>query len=196
MLTVHHLGVSQSERIIWLCEELEIPYELKLHKRSPMLSPPEVKALHPLGAAPIIQDGSLTLAESEAVAEWVVYKHGDGRLVLPPSHPNYADYLYWYHFANGSLQPGISRMGMMRLAGANVESDIFKALDGKRNNYIKLVDDRLKATNNWLAGGEFTLADIMTVFTCTRMRVFSPFDLESYTNILAYLQRVAKRPAY
>ena len=84
MLTVHHLGKSQSERIVWLCEELGIPYELKRYTRDPvtMLAPAEYKALHPIGAAPVITDGELVLAESGAVVDYIVAKYGNGRLVL------------------------------------------------------------------------------------------------------------------
>ena len=92
MLTVHHLGKSQSERAIWLCEELEVPYELKRYERDPltMLAPPEFKALHPMGAAPVITDGALVLAESGAVIEYIIARHGGGRLALGPDHPDFA----------------------------------------------------------------------------------------------------------
>ncbi|MGI4861548.1 MAG: glutathione S-transferase, partial [Janthinobacterium lividum] len=111
MLTIHHLGISQSERIIWLCEELELPYELKRYARDPVtiLAPPELKALHPLGTAPIITDGPLVLAESGAIIEYILAKHGDGRLAPAPGAPEFADYLYWFHFANGTLQPAMAR---------------------------------------------------------------------------------------
>ena len=84
MLTVHHLHRSQSERIVWLCEELGIPYELKCYKRDPVtiLAPPELKALHPMGAAPVITDDRLVLAESAAIVEYIIAKHGGGRLAL------------------------------------------------------------------------------------------------------------------
>ncbi len=107
MLTVHHLGVSQSERIVWLCEELEIEYQLKSYDRNPQtrLAPADYKALHPIQTAPVITDGELVLAESGAIVEYIIHRHGRGRLALPPSHPNYADYLFWFHFANGSMTP-------------------------------------------------------------------------------------------
>src|SRR3954452_66527 len=107
MLTVHHLGKSQSERIVWLCEELGIPYELKRYARDPvsMLAPADYKALHPIGAAPVLTDGGLVLAESGAVLDYIIAKYGNGRLTLKPDHPDFASYLYWLHFANGSLQP-------------------------------------------------------------------------------------------
>ena len=116
MLIVHHLGKSQSERIPWLCEELKIPYELKLYARDPvtMLAPPEYKALHPIGAAPVITDGNLVLAESGAIMEYILAKYGNGRLVPAPNHPDFAPYLYWFHFANGTLQPSMGRNMFLR----------------------------------------------------------------------------------
>ena len=116
MLTIHHLGKSQSERVIWLCEELAVPYELKRYERDPVtiLAPPEFKALHPMGAAPVITDGPLVLAESGAVIDYIIAKHGDGHLALGPDHPDFADYLYWFHFANSSLQPSMGRNMVLR----------------------------------------------------------------------------------
>src|SRR5438270_1486422 len=108
MLTVHHLGKSQSERIVWLCEELGIPYELKCYARAPLLAPPEYKALHPIGAAPVITDGELVLAESGAIVQYITSRYGAGRLALTDGHPHFAAFLYWFHFANGTLQ---ARMG-------------------------------------------------------------------------------------
>src|SRR4051812_43586247 len=101
MLTVHHLGRSQSERIVWLCEELGLQYELKRYKRDPVtrLAPPEYKALHPIGTAPVITDGELVLAESGAIIEYIIAKYGAGRLARPKGHAEFASYLYWLHFA-------------------------------------------------------------------------------------------------
>ncbi len=108
MLRIHHLGHSQSERIVWLCEELGLPYELQHHARDPAtkLSPPELRALHPLGAAPLVQDGDLLLAESAAIVEYIIVKHGDGRLKLGPEHPDYATFLYWFHFSTATCNRG------------------------------------------------------------------------------------------
>ena len=108
MLTVHHLGKSQSERIVWLCEELEIPYVLKRYDRVPPgrgMGPPEYKALHALGTAPIITDGDVVLPESGAIMEYIIGKYGGGRLAVGPDAPNFADYLFWFHFANASFLP-------------------------------------------------------------------------------------------
>ena len=95
MITVHHLGVSQSERIVWLCEELGIPYELKTYSREPNgAAPAAYKALHPQGTAPIITDGSFSLAETGAIVDYILARHGGGRLVVDPQAPNFPDYLY------------------------------------------------------------------------------------------------------
>src|SRR6266705_1284610 len=104
MLTVHHLGKSQSERIVWLCEELEIPYELNRYARDPvtMLAPADYKALHPVGAAPVIVDGDLVLAESGAIVDYIIAKYGNGRLVLRSDAPDFAQFLYWFPCANGT----------------------------------------------------------------------------------------------
>lgn len=95
-LVIHHLGVSQSERVVWLCEELGIDYELKLYQRAPLFSPPEYCKLHPLCAAPVIHDGELTLGESAACVEYIINTYGQGRLSVKPGEENYADYLYWF----------------------------------------------------------------------------------------------------
>jgi glutathione S-transferase len=197
MLTVHHLGKSQSERIVWLCEELEIPYELKRYDRDPVtrLAPPEYKALHPIGAAPLITDGDLVLAESGAVIEYIVAKHGNGRLALAADHPDFAQFLYWFHFANGTLQPAMGRnmiLSRLRLAEDN---PILLAMRGRLDLALGLVEARLGKVA-YFAGREFTTADIMTVFSLTTMRLFLPFDLAPYPAILAYLQRIGKRASY
>ena len=197
MLTVHHLGHSQSERIVWLCEELGIPYQLKLHERDPVtrLSPPALSALHPIGAAPVIQDDGLLLAESAAIIEYIIARHGGGRFRLGPDHPNFVPYLYWFHFANGNLQPVIGRLmmiGRMRLAP---DHPLQIAMQGRLDRVIASIEARLGEVD-YLAGDEFTAADIMSVFSLTTMRLFQPLDLRPYPSILAYLQRIGERPAY
>lgn len=96
-LTIHHLGHSQSDRVLWLCEELNLTYDLKKYDRSPFLSPPELKALHPIGASPVIEDdGGVKIAETEACVEYIAEVHGKGKLLVRPGAKNYPDYLYWY----------------------------------------------------------------------------------------------------
>ena len=197
MLTIHHLGKSQSERIVWLCEELGIPYALKHYVRDSvtMLSPPELVALHPLGAAPVITDGDLMLAESAAIVEYIIAKHGGGRLALEPDHPDFAGYLYWFHFANGNLQPVMSRSMIVRRLNLPADNPVLVSVQGRLKRVLDLVEARL-GDADYFTGNEFTAADIMSVFSLTTMRYFMPVDLSPYPNILSYLQRIAARPAY
>jgi glutathione S-transferase len=197
MLRIHHLGHSQSERIVWLCEELDLPFELRHYTRDPvtMLSPPELRALHPLGAAPVIEDGDLLLAESAAIVEYIIEKHGGGRLKLRPDHPDYAAFLYWFHFSNGNLQPVMGRMMMISRANLPAAHPVQASVQGRLDRVMALVEARLGEAP-YLAGSEFTAADIMCVFSLTTMRLFQPLDLAPYPNILAYLQRIGERPAY
>lgn len=197
MLKIHHLGHSQSERIVWLCEELDIPYALTHHTRDAVtvLSPPELKALHPLGAAPVIEDSDVLLAESAAIVEYIIVKHGGGRLKPGPEHPDYAAFLYWFHFSNGNLQPAIGRLMMMSRAKLAADHPVLVSVQGRLDRVLALVEARLGEAA-WLAGSEFTAADIMSVFSFTTMRLFQPIDLAPYPNIRAYLQRIGERPAY
>lgn len=197
MLTIHHLGKSQSERIVWLCEELEIPYELIHHTRDPVtiLSPPELQALHPLGAAPVITDGALVLAESGAIMEYIIAKHGGGRLALGPSHPDFAHYLYWLHFANSNLQSIMGRNMLLRRLDLAPDNPVLVSTVSRLDRALDLVEARLGETRH-LAGDIFTAADIMIVFSLTTMRYFLPLDLARYPHIRAYLCRIGAREAY
>ena len=197
MLTIHHLGKSQSERIIWLCEELGVPYALKRYERDPVtiLSPPELKALHPLGAAPVITDGELVLAESGAIIEYIIAKYGGGRLALGPEHPDFAAYLYWFHFANANLQPHMGRNMILRRLKLADDEPTLAMTRFRLDRALGLVDARL-GNAAYLAGDALTAADIMIVFSLTTMRIFFPLDLAPYSHIRTYLGRIGEREAY
>jgi len=196
-LTVHHLGRSQSERIVWLCEELELEYELKRYERRQdnRLAPPEYKALHPLGTAPIIRDGQVLLGESAAIVEYLIATHGQGRLALQRGQPGFADYLYWFHFANGTLQPLILQVWSLERVDSSAKNAPLQAANARFDSVFSMLEQRLGETA-YLAGSELTAADIMTVFSLTTMRRWKPYDLSPWPNILAYLQRIGARPAY
>jgi glutathione S-transferase len=197
MLSVHHLGRSQSERIVWLCEELEIPYELKTYARDArtMLAPPEYKALHQSGSAPVITDGDLALAESAAIVDYIVAAYGKERLTLRVGDPDFASYLYWFHFANGTLQPSLGRMMMLNRAKLADDDPVLAAAKARLDRAFDLVESRCGETE-YLAGNAFTTADIMMVFSLTTMRYFQPYDLARCPNIVRYLARIGARPAY
>lgn len=197
MIIIHHLGISQSERIIWLCEELGLPYELKIYQRDPVtrLAPAEYKALHPLGIAPVIEDGTLILAESGAIIEYIINKYGNGRLSLPADHPEYASYLFWFHFANATFMPAEMASLLGQVLGAPAGNPIAEsAIDRSRRAYAFL-EQRLGEAP-YVAGQDFTAADLIMFFPLTTMRAFVGKTLTDFPNIQAYLQRVGARPAY
>jgi len=197
MITVHHLGVSQSERVVWLCEELAIPYQLRRYERDPTtrLAPADYKALHPMGIAPVITDGALVLAESGAILEYVIAKYGNGRLVVRADEPNFADYLFWFHFANGTMMP--SEMGGMisSMLGLEEGNPAMAMLKDRGERAFALVERRLGEVP-YFAGNEFTAADIMMLFPLSTMRAFAQRDLSPLPHIRAYLKRIGERPAY
>lgn len=199
-ITVHHLQVGQGERIPFLLEELGIPYELKLYQRNPIFSPPELKELHPMEASPVIEDTTDTdnpvkLAESGAVVEYIIQKYGNGVLSLPPTHPNYADYLYWLHFSNGNLQPTIFRKMLVGSLVRDEDDPRYKMNNERMQRALKHIDERL-SNNTYLAGDEFTAADVMSVWCMSTMRKFQPMDLTDYPGILKWLKTCTDRPAY
>jgi glutathione S-transferase len=197
LLTVHHLGHSQSERIVWLCEELELEYELKRYQRRSdnKLAPPAYKALHPMGAAPIITDGPLVLGESGAIVQYLLATYGNGRLAVERGQPGLADYLYWFHFANGTLQPVVLQVRYLERVDPSEQNAVLQAAKARFGLVFSTVEKRLGEVP-YLAGPELTAADIMTVFSLTTMRLWKPYDLSPWPNILAYLQRIGARPAY
>jgi len=202
MLTIHHLGRSQSERIVWLCEELGVPYELKRYERRAdnRLAPPEYKALHPMGIAPVITDGDLVLGESGAIVEYVIQTYGaptneEGRLALKRGDAGFADYLYWFHFANGTLQPTAARVMFLDRVDPAGTSAPAQAAKDRFGLVLSTLETRLGVVP-YLAGAALTAADIMSVFSLTTMRLFKAFDLSGYPNILGYLQRIGARDGY
>jgi glutathione S-transferase len=198
MLVIHHLGISQSDRIVWLCEELEIPYQLVRYDRDPTtkLAPAAYRALTPFGTAPVITDGPLVLGESAAIIEYIITLYGQGRLAVAPGAPGYTDYLFWFHFANGSLMPSamIDMIAAM-VAGEQADNAVLLSLRTRLNRAYAQIEARL-GDAAYLAGDTFTAADIMTLFPLTTMRIFAPRDMTPYPNIRAYLSRIGERPAF
>src|ERR1700761_7210168 len=196
MLTVHHLGRSQSERIVWLCEELGIPYELKRDTRDSvtMLAPADYKALHPIGAAPVITDGDLVLAESGAIVAYIMARYGKGRLTAAPDDPGFAQFLYWFHFANGTLQAAMGRLMILNRLKLGYDNPVLVATRARVDRAFDPVEARLGEAEYF--AGPFTTADIMMGFSLTTMRYFQPYDIARCPNVVNYLGRISARPAY
>ncbi|HLX24738.1 MAG TPA: glutathione S-transferase [Usitatibacter sp.] len=196
MITVFHLSTSRSERIVWLLEELGLPYELEWHQREATgAAPAAMRDIHPIGKAPIIRDGDLVLAESGAIVEYIVQRHGKGRLAVPPESPAYAQYLYWVHFAEGSLMTlMLIALVLSRVAEAK-ESPVKERIGKRLHQMLAFVDGEL-AGRDYFAGAEFTAADVMMVFPFTTMRRYLDYDIAPYANITRYMKRIEDRPAY
>ncbi len=178
MLTVHHLNNSRSQRVLWLLEELGVPYELRRYERDPktMLAPPELRQVHPLGKSPVVMDGDLTLAESGAIIEYLVERYGQGRLVPPRDTPERLRWTYWLHYAEGSAMPPLLlKLVALRIASAPMPffvRPIARKISGTLQS--SFVDPQLKlhfgyvndalAKTGWFVGDSFSAADIQMSF--------------------------------
>lgn len=196
MLTVHHLRISQSERIVWLCEELGIEYDLKLYDRRAdnRMAPDDYKALHPMGIAPVITDGELVLGESGAICEYIDRTYGQGRLSPGPGDPDFADHLFWLHWSNGTFMASL----MMQLALSMTEGMNKPAAAFVRDRVERswaMAEARLGEAE-FFGGRNLTTADIMIVYILTTSRAFRDAPLDGFPNIKAYLQRIGARPGY
>ncbi|MEG1679976.1 MAG: glutathione S-transferase family protein [Stenotrophomonas sp.] len=194
MITVHHLNNSRSQRILWLLEELGLPYEIKRYQRDPKtsLAPPELKAINPLGKSPVIEDGTLVLTESGAIVDYLIRRHGGGRLQPDPASPAYDEYVKWLHFAEGSaMLPFMLHLYVGRLgdAGAPLQPRIQSELA----NFLGYIDGALRDTP-YLMGEELSGADIQLSFIgelAKVQRMAGP-----YPHLLAWMARLQARPAY
>ena len=209
MLTVHHLNNSRSQRVLWLLEELGVPYEVKRYQRDrkTMLAPPDLKAVHPLGKSPVITDGGATLAESGAIVEYLIDRYGQGRLAPVRGTPEQLRYTYWLHYAEGSAMPPLLlKLVFDRIGSAPVpffvkpivRTIVDKAMKGFISPQLKTHLDYMEAElgkSEWFAGQEFTAADIQMSFPIEAAASRAGLDA-SRPRLWAWLQRIHARPAY
>ena len=209
MITVHHLNNSRSQRVLWLLEELGVPYEIKRYQRDAktMLAPPELRAVHPLGKSPVITDGDLTIAESGAIVEYLVERYGNGRLVPKPGTPERLRYTYWLHFAEGSaMLPLVMKLVFGRLETAPMPffvKPIAKGIAAKvKESFIepniKAQLDYMEAElakTTWFAGDEFSAADIQMSFPVEAAAARGGLD-SARPKLMAFLGRIHAMPAY
>ncbi len=209
MIIVHHLNHSRSHRVLWLLEELGLDYELRRYERDPetLRAPPSLKAVHPLGKAPTIVVDGRTLAESGAILESLVDRHGGGRLSPAPGTPERERYTYWMHYAEGSAMPALvlrlifsqmPRQPMPALARPVVRALAKNVIDNfvqpQIDLHLEYMDAELaKAT--WFAGDEFSAADIQMSFPIEAAAAGRTLG-EGRSHLSAYLRRIRERPAY
>jgi glutathione S-transferase len=207
MLTVHHLNNSRSQRVLWLLEELGVPYEIVRYQRqSNMLAPPELRAIHPLGKSPVITDNGNTIAESGAIIEYLVDTYGEGRLIPPAKTPERLRYSYWMHYAEGSAMLPLLLKLLFTLMPKRAPA-LLRPLVRKVANQVvvALVNPQLKqhmafweaelAKSQWFAGGEFTAADIQMSFPLEAAAARAGLG-HGHPMAMAFLARIHARPAY
>ena len=196
MLTVHHLRASQSERIVWLCEELELDYDLKLYDRrvDNLMAPDEYKALHPMGIAPVIKDGDLVLAESGAICGYLNRRYGGGRMSPSPDDPDFTDYLFFVHWSNATFMASLMMQLAVTLTGGMDKPDALFVKERVERSWA-LAESRV-SDSEFFGGRRLTTADILMVYILTTARAFAGVSLDNFPNIKAYLQRIGARPAY
>ena len=195
MFTVHHLGISQSERIVWLCEELGLDYELKRYDRRAdnRLAPDDYKALHPMGIAPVITDGDLVLGESGAICDYICARYGQGRLAPGRDDPDFADHLFWFHWSNGTFMTTLMMQLVLSGGGEGNPAAVF--VDDRSRRGWAMVEARLGQAR-FFGGANLTTADIMMVYCLTTSRAFRGLSIAGYPNLRAYLKRIGQRTAY
>lgn len=194
MIVVHHLNDSRSQRILWLLEELGAPYEIRSYARDAQtrLAPPELKAVHPLGKSPVITDGEMTVHESGAIIDYLIRRHGAGKLQPPAGSADHEVYLQWLHYAEGSaMLPLMLFMYVMRLGEAG--APLHPRIEGEIDNHLAYLDQALEG-RDYLLGEALTGADIQMSFVGEVGRAFG--KLPGYPQATAWLDRLHARPAY
>ena len=209
MITVHHLENSRSQRVLWLLEELALPYEVRRYERNPktLLAPPELARVHPLGKSPVITDGDTVVAESGAIVEYLIDVYGAGRLRPPQGSAEQRRYTYWLHFSEGSLMPPLlMKLVFDKVREAPVPFFIKPVVRGIADKvtaaYIGPNLKRLLAfmeselsTRPWFAGPDFSAADVQMSYPVEAAAERAGLDA-SYTALSGWLVRIHARPAY
>ena len=194
MIIVHHLNESRSQRILWLLEELGAPYEIVKYQRNTetRLAPPELTAVHPLGKSPVIEDGSVKIAESGAIVEYLCEHYGQGTLARRPSDADWPAYIEWMQYAEGSaMLPLMLLMYVGRLGEA--AGPLLPRINSEIENHIGYVDRSL-AGKDYILGDRFSGADVMLSFVGEVVRAFGRQG--AYPTLNAYIDRLHARPAW
>ena len=194
MLTLHHLNDSRSQRILWLLEELGLPYEMKRYQRDAKtrLAPPELEAIHPLGKSPVITDGAIKSAESGAIVDYIIRTCGKGTMMPAPGSAEYEAYQEWLHYSEGSaMLPLMLNLYVSRLKEAG--APLHPRIDSEIANHLGYVDGALKG-REFFIGASLTGADIQMSFVGDMAKVFD--KLGPYPNLAAWLSRMHARPAF
>ena len=194
MIEVHHLNNSRSQRILWLLEELGLDYEVVKHQRDPQtnLAPPELEKIHPLGKSPVIRDGERVVFESGAIIEYVLERHGQGRLRPPGSSPDHLRYLEFMHYAEGSaMLPVMLKLYLSRLGDA--AGPLLPRVHGEIERHFGYLDSQL-GSRDFFVGDGLSGADIQLSFPIQAAKML--YGMDPFPNLAGFLERIRARPAY
>jgi glutathione S-transferase len=209
MITVHHLERSRSHRVLWLLEELGVPYEIVRYQRDPktILAPPALREIHPLGKSPVITDDGVTVAESGAILEYLVERHGGGKLVPKVGTPEHLRYRYFLHYAEGSLMPPLLvkliatkiKTGKMPFFARPIAKRIARTIessfvDPNLTRHLAFLEAEL-ASRPWFAGDELTAADVQMSYPLEAATARGG-DAAQTPNLQRVLAAMRARPAY
>lgn len=192
MIIVHHLNESRSQRVLWLLEELELPYEIRHYARDAKtrLAPPELTAVHALGKSPVIEEDGLKVIESGAIVDYLIRRHGAGRLQPAQPSSEFEAYNQWLHYAEGSaMLPLMLRLYVSRLGEAG--APLAPRIDSELKNHLGYVNSALQG-RDWLVGNDLSGADIQMSFVGEASRGLR----SSYPHMDAWVKRFQQRPAY
>jgi glutathione S-transferase len=209
MIVVHHLNNSRSQRVLWLLEELGVPYEVKRYQRDPqtMLAPASLREVHPLGKSPVVTDGESTLAESGAILEYLVERYGNGRMIPPAATPERLRYRYWMHYAEGSAMPPL----LLKLIFDRIETGpmpffvkpVARGISAKVKSafitpqlttHLDFMEAEL-GKSRWFAGDELTAADVQMSFPLEAAVARAGLDA-SRPRLAAFVKTIHARPGY
>ena len=209
MIIVHHLNNSRSQRVLWLLEELGIPYQIEKYQRDAktMLAPPALLKIHPLGKSPVITDEGVTVAESGAIIEYLLERHGGGRLIPAPGTPERLRFSYWLHFAEGSaMSPLLMKLVFDRIETSpmpffakpiarGISAKVKKAMiEPNLKRQLDYMESEL-ARSEWFAGSDFSAADIQMSFPVEAAAQRAGLDA-SRPKLMTFLKKIHARPAY
>lgn len=192
MFIVHHLNESRSQRVLWLLEELDLPYEIRHYQRDAVtrLAPPELQSVHPLGKSPVLEADGLTLIESGAIVDYLIRRHGGGRLQPTAGSTDFEVYQQWLHYAEGSaMLPLLLKLYVSRLGEAG--APLHPRINSELANHLGYVD-RALAGREWLVGDSLSGADIQMSFVGEAARGLRV----GYPHLDAWVRRFQQRPAY
>jgi glutathione S-transferase len=208
MIVLHHLNNSRSQRVLWLLEELGLEYDIRFYQRDARtnLAPPELRAVHPLGKSPVLEDGGLKLAESGAIVDYLADKYGAGRLAPPIGSAERLRYAYWMHFAEGTAMPPLLLkliFDRMKASAPLLIRPIARAIAGRvldsfvvpnLERHLDFMEAEL-GKGEWFCGDTFSAADVQMSFPVEASRMRAGLD-ERRPRLMAYLRKIHARPAY